>query len=242
MTPNRAAPRPATHGKADELDERRRAWRGWRGWRLVAGVEVAAAAVAVLADWLIPSLVLVAMAVISLVIRRTGPGSLGFHRPAHPWRLAGQMLLVSVGLSLLDVGLLMPVANHVSGRHQDVGDFAALEGNLAMLAVFLLLGWTLAAVVEETAFRGYLLSRATEVLGSTTAAAAAALVLSSALFAALHTEQGLVGAVVAGIDAMIFGGLRFWKGTLWAPILAHGFDDTIGFVTFFLVGPVYGLW
>ena len=30
--------------------------------------------------------------------------------------------------------------------------------------------------------------------------------------------------------------------TLWAPILAHGFVNTIGFVIFFLIGPVYGLW
>ena len=28
----------------------------------------------------------------------------------------------------------------------------------------------------------------------------------------------------------------------WAPILAHGFIDTIGFVSFYLIGPVHGLW
>src|SRR6478672_12456819 len=60
-------------------------------WRLMAGGEVAGAAVAVLVDWLIPSLVLVGFAVLSLLVRRRGPGSLGFHRPTHPWRLVGAM-------------------------------------------------------------------------------------------------------------------------------------------------------
>jgi hypothetical protein len=36
--------------------------------------------------------------------------------------------------------------------------------------------------------------------------------------------------------------LRYRYGALWASILAHGFLDTIGFATFFVVGPIYGLW
>jgi membrane protease YdiL (CAAX protease family) len=36
--------------------------------------------------------------------------------------------------------------------------------------------------------------------------------------------------------------LRLHYRTLWAPVLAHGFNNTIGLVTFFLVGPVHGLW
>ncbi|MGD9958714.1 lysostaphin resistance A-like protein [Nocardioides sp.] len=213
-----------------------------RGWRVLAGVEVAGAAVAVLADWFVPSLVLVGMATLSLVVRRDGPGSLGFRRPPHPWRLAGQMLLVSLAVSLLDVGLLMPIANHVSGTRQDLSDFADLQGNLVLLALFIVLGWTLAALVEETAFRGYVFTRLTDVLGVGSSGVAVSLVLSSVLFAAIHSEQGVVGQVVAGVDALLYGALRVWKATLWAPVLTHGFVDTVGFVAFFLVGPTYGLW
>lgn len=228
--------------RAASADERQHGWHGWRGWRAVAGVEVVAAVVAVLSDWFIPSLVLVGMAALSLLVRRDAPASLGFHRPTRPWRLAGQMLLVSAGLSLLNVGLLMPIANHVSGTRQDVSGFEDLQGNVALLALFLVLGWTLAAFAEETAFRGYLFTRTCDVLGGTRTGVLASLLLSSALFGAIHSEQGLVGQVIAGVDALIFGVLRLWKGTLWAPILAHGFDDTIGFTAFFLVGPIYGLW
>jgi uncharacterized protein len=213
-----------------------------RGWRVVAGIELAAAAVAVLSDAFIPSLVLVAMAALSLVVRRTGPASLGFHRVARPVRLVGLMLAVAVGMSLLNIALLMPITNHVSGRRQDLSGFVDLQGNLALLALYLVLGWTLAAVVEELAFRGYLLTRTTDLLGDSRIGVAVAVTLSAAIFATLHTEQGVVGAVIAGFDALVYGVLRYWQSTLWAPILAHGFVDTIGFVSFFLVGPIYGLW
>jgi membrane protease YdiL (CAAX protease family) len=36
--------------------------------------------------------------------------------------------------------------------------------------------------------------------------------------------------------------LRYRYRTLWASVLAHGFNNTIGCVAFFLVGPLHGLW
>ena len=213
-----------------------------RWWNLLTLVELAAATAAVVADWLIPALVLVAMAAASLAVRREGPASLGFHRPAHPWRLAGRMLAFAAGWSLLNVALLIPVTNHLSGQRQDVSGFAQLEGNLGLLALYLLLAWAVAALAEETAFRGYLLTRLRDLLGGSRAAIAAAVVLSSALFGLLHTEQGVVGVVVSALGGAVFALLRLWSGTLWAPVLAHGFDDTIGFTWFYLFGPFYGLW
>jgi hypothetical protein len=50
------------------------------GWRIAAGVEVALAAAAVLLDLLIPTVVLLAMAVVSLIVRRVGPRTLGLVR------------------------------------------------------------------------------------------------------------------------------------------------------------------
>lgn len=210
--------------------------------RVVALLELVAAIAAALADWFIPSLVLSAMAALSLALRRSGPSTLGFHRPARPWRLAGEMAACAAALTALDIGLLIPIANHVSGEHQDTSDFTDLQGNVTMLVVFLVLGWTLAAFAEELAFRGYLYTRIIDVLGSGWWAVVAALLVPSVVFGALHTEQGFVGALIAACDAFIFGILRVWKRTLWAPILAHGFDNTIGFVAFFLFGPIYGLW
>jgi uncharacterized protein len=46
--------------------------------------------------------------------------------------------------------------------------------------------------------------------------------------------------VVTFLDALFFSALRLRYRPRWAPILAHGFSNTLGLVTFFLIGPVNG--
>jgi membrane protease YdiL (CAAX protease family) len=203
---------------------------------------VVAAAAAVLADWFIPAVVLVAMAAVSLLVRRRGPRSLGFHRPAHPLRLVGQMAGFAVAWTLLNVAVLIPITNHLSGTKQDVSAFAELQGNLGLLLVYLTASWVLAVFCEEAAFRGYLLTRLTDMLGPGRLQVVVAVLGSSVLFGLLHTEQGPVGVVVATMAGLVFSVLRYRCRTLWAPMLAHGFDDTLGFTWFFFFGPFYGLW
>jgi membrane protease YdiL (CAAX protease family) len=135
-----------------------------------------------------------------------------------------------------------PLTNHLSGTRQDVSAFADLEGDLGLLALYLGASWVLAAFCEEVAFRGYLLTRLTEVLGPGRSRRLAAVLGSSVLFGMLHTEQGVVGVVAAVLAGVVLSAVRYRCGTLWAPVLAHGFDDTIGFTWFYLFGPFYGLW
>ncbi len=211
-------------------------------WRAVAAVEVVLAAAAVVADLWLPSLVLVGMAVVSVAVRREGPGSLGVRRLRHPGRAVPAVLGLTVGWTALQVLLLTPLAGHLTGEVQDVSDFAELEGNVAMLLLLVALSWTLAAVGEELAFRGYLLTRLQEVLGGSRAAVVTAVVASSALFGLIHTEQGLVGVVLAAVDGVFFAWLRLRFASLLASVIAHGTANTIGMVVFFLVGPVGPLW
>ena len=214
--------------------------RNWP-WRTVAGLEVLLATAAVLSDLFIPSVVLFVMAAVSLLARREGPSSLGLRRvPAGP--LALRMLVFALVWSLVQLGLTMPLANHVSGTHQDLSGFVDIEGNLGLLVVFVVLSWTLAAFVEELAFRGYLQTRLRDVLGHGRAGTVVAVLVSSVLFGAVHSEQGLIGVLVVSLDAIAFSVVRYRCRTLWASVLAHGFNNTIGFVAFYLVGPVYGLW
>ncbi|WP_406831038.1 CPBP family intramembrane glutamic endopeptidase [Pedococcus sp. KACC 23699] len=195
-----------------------------------------------MADWFIPSVVLVGMAAVSLAVRRQGPSSLGFHRSANPWRLVGQMAGFAIAWTLLNVALLIPVVNHLSGQRQDVSGFADLQGDVGLLLLYVCAAWVVAAFCEEVAFRGYLVTRLTDVLGHGRPSLVTAVAVSSVLFGLLHTEQGWVGVVLSAFGAAVFSVLRFRCRTLWAPILAHGFDDTIGFVWFFFFGPAYGLW
>ena len=213
-----------------------------RRWTVVATVEVALAAAVVLLDLLLPTLVLLALAALSLLVRRDGPASLGIRRAGEGWPLVGKMLIFALVWTGLHLALLIPVANRVTGERQDMSDFEALEGNLGMLVALLVLSWTLAAVGEEVAFRGYLQTRLTELFGARGAGLVVSIALSSLLFGLLHTEQGVVGVALTTVDAAAFCVLRYRFGTVWAPVLAHGFNNTIGFVAFYAVGPVYGLW
>jgi uncharacterized protein len=214
----------------------------YRAWSFVAGAELVLAGLAVVLDLLIPALVVLLLAGISLAVRRTGPTSLGFHSVQDPWRMAGHVLVVVLGWSLVQLGVVMPVLNHLTGERQDLSAFEDLQGNAGLLVLMLVASWTLAALGEETAFRGYLQSRVTEIAGNGRAGVLAAVLVSSVLFALIHTEQGVVGVVVTFLDALVLSWLRWHHRSLWAAVLGHGFNNTIGLVTFFAVGPVYGLW
>jgi len=211
-------------------------------WNVLAAVEIALAAGAVVLDLLIPSLVILLLAGLSLAVRRRGPATLGFHRPADAWRLAGQVLLLAAGWTVVQFAVLMPVLNHLTGDRQDLSVFDDLEGNLGLFLGLLAASWLLGALVEETAVRGYLQTRITDVLGMQRPGILVAVVLTSALFAVLHSEQGAISVVLTFLDGLFFSWLRWHHGTLWAAVLGHGFNNTIGVLTFFLVGPVYGLW
>lgn len=211
-------------------------------WRVVAGVEVALSVAAVAMDLLLPALVILGLATLSLVARWEGPGSLGLNRISRPGHLALHALGLAVVWSLVNVGLTKPVMEHLTGDRQDVSDFAEIEGNVSLLLILVALSWTLAAFVETVAFTGFVLTRTTEVFGAGVLRLPLAVLAASLVFGFLHTEQGVVGVTVSTVDAIFYAVLRYRYSTLWAPILTHGFINTIGMVTFFVVGPVYGLW
>ena len=210
-------------------------------WTTVTAIEVAAACAAIAADLAVPSIVLLMMAAISLLVRRDHWSSFGFHHGDHS-HLAPKMLAFASVWSLFQLGVTVPIATHISGKQQDLSDFKDLQGNVGALVVWLLLGWTIAAIVEEVAYRGYLQTRMRQLFGSSAAALVVTVLLSSMLFGRVHSEQGLIGMVIVTIDAVAWSVLRYRYKTLWASILAHGFNNTIGFIAFFLVGPIHGLW
>ncbi len=210
----------------------------------MAGVEVALAALVVVLDLAVPTLVVLAVAGVSLAVRRRGPSSLGFHRLRAPLRVSGAVLVLTVGWTLLQFGLLIPVLDRLTGTRQDLSAFADLQGNATLLLVLLLASWTL-GLAEETVFRGYLPTRLRELIGPSDLrglAGAATVIVPAVLFALIHVEQGVVGLIVTFLDALFFTWLRARYRNLWAPVLAHGFNNSIGFCTFFLIGPVHALW
>jgi membrane protease YdiL (CAAX protease family) len=171
---------------------------------LLGVAELALAVTVVLLDVAVPSLVLLLLAAVSLAVRREVPSSLGLRRSCRPHLVLGTAVFAVVW-SLFQLTVTMPVANHLSGEQQDVGVFADVENNLGLLLLLLLLSWTLGACVEEVAFRGFLLTRLRELLGNGAAATVGAVLVSSALFGVLHSEQGLVGLVTFFLVGPVHG-------------------------------------
>ncbi|WP_219635395.1 CPBP family intramembrane glutamic endopeptidase [Nocardioides ungokensis] len=156
--------------------------------------------------------------------------------------MAVEVLGWTVAWTLLELALVIPVAEHLTGRRQDVSEFAELQGNLGLTLALIGLSWTLAAVGEEVAYRGYLLTRMREALPAGNLGVVTAVLASAVLFGMAHTEQGVVGVLVTAADAVVFTALRYRYRTLWASVLAHGYNNTIGLTAYFLVGPIHGLW
>ncbi len=80
---------------------------------------------------------------------------------------------------------------------------------------------------EELAYRAYAIPAVMVAGGS----AAAALALTSAAFAVLHSYQGVLGVVRTGVVGVIMGAVFLHTGSVWPPIVAHVLIDlSVGFV------------
>jgi membrane protease YdiL (CAAX protease family) len=211
------------------------------GWTLLAAVEVVLTVTAVL-GLVAPTIPLLVLVGVSLAIRREHLTTIGLTRPARPGRMALEVLGWVIGWTVVLLGLVMPVLNRLTGDEQDLTDLLDVEGDLGLLLVFLVLTWTVAAIGEEVVYRGFLPTRITDVTGRGAAGVLVAVLGSSVLFGLAHTEQGTIGVAVTFLDALLFTWLRLRYATLWASVLAHGFNNTIGLVALYLVGPIYGFW
>jgi CAAX protease family protein len=180
--------------------------------------------------------VLFAWALLSFWLRGEGAWrGVGLERRRYWARMAIAGLALGVAWAYASVYALEPLISRVTGALPDVSLFAGLTGNRRLLAVALVASWTLAAVGEEYVYRGYLMRRIAQAFGGSRRAWIVALVATSVVFAAGHLYQGVSGAVSAGCAGLVLGGAYLGSGrNLWVPILAHGANDTVGFVLLYL--------
>jgi CAAX protease family protein len=87
------------------------------------------------------------------------------------------------------------------------------------------------AISEETIFRGYLILRFKSVTGSD----AAAVVISSIIFAIGHGYEGLGGVIVVGCLGAFFAVIYLWRKSLVAPVVLHFMQDFTAIVLLPLV-------
>jgi CAAX protease family protein len=176
---------------------------------------------------------LVVLGWLSLRRRKLRWASVGLTRPAARSR-AALLVLAGVLYAIVSLYALDPLIDRISGP-ADMSEFAEVRGNADMLAFWIGLSWLLGAFGEELGYRGYLMNRITDVVGDDASGWSVAVLASSALFGLSHISQGASGMISNFLGALVYAGLYLLAGrNLWVPILAHGFEDTIGFVLIFL--------
>ena len=165
---------------------------------------------------------------LSLWLRGIGWRAVGLRRPAR-WRDA-LLLGIAVGVvyQFFSLYMLEPLIVLLTGKPIDLSQFAPVKGNVFLLALFLVLVWTLAAFGEELVYRGYLMNRVAELAGGSSMAWALSLAVVSVLFGVVHLYQGISGVATVIAAGLVYGGLYLMSGrNLWAPIIAHGIYDTV---------------
>ncbi|MAF27803.1 MAG: CPBP family intramembrane metalloprotease [Croceicoccus sp.] len=173
--------------------------------------------------------ILAALALIVVWLETGGLAAAGLRRPARwsatfAWALLGAVLIV-VGIG----EIVLPLIEKAAGIEPDYSGYGALKGNLKAVLTMIAFAMVSAAIAEEIVFRGYLLHVLTSLLGEGRGAKAISVIVSAAVFAVPHYEQGPIGMVTVFLTGLILGWLFFQtRRNLFALIIAHGLVDIWG--------------
>jgi membrane protease YdiL (CAAX protease family) len=177
------------------------------------------------------------LVVLGLLSNRLWTGSwriAGFERPSS-WK---RVLLIALAAAALRIVLGTLVIEPMTARFwpPQIAPAGASEitGNLSNALLALGIVWTFAAFGEEFAYRGYLTSRAAAIGRGSTIAYWIAVIAVSILFGYGHYYKGPAGVLDSGVAGLILGAAFMLSGrNLWAPVLAHGFIDTVAVIALY---------
>jgi membrane protease YdiL (CAAX protease family) len=168
------------------------------------------------------SLVLALVVLAWVQLSRTPWRDLGFVRPKS-WLLTVTIgVALGVVLKLVMKAVVMPLlgadpVNHV--YHYVAGNPVALAGMIFIVVAGGGFG-------EELVYRGFLFERLGKLLGHGRSAKIAIVLITTAVFAAMHVfDQGVAGAEQAVFTGLVFGSIFAAAGRIWIPMIAHAAFD-----------------
>ena len=172
---------------------------------------------------------------ISLRWRNGGWKYAGLRPPQSWWKAVALAVAAAVILLLGSELVVEPLAHRFwpePERVSNIIESGALGWKQALVGLIIV--WTFASFGEEMSYRGYLLTRAAEVLGRSNLAYWAAMILVSLLFGFGHFYKGPSGVLDSTYSGLVLGAAYLVASrNLWVAILAHGIADTVAvFVTF----------
>jgi len=119
----------------------------------------------------------------------------------------------------------------------DMSGYNYLEGNLPMLIAALLAVFIASSFGEEVIYRGFLITRISEMGGNTKTWLRLAVLISSIVFGLIHFKWGPMGMVQTGFMGLALGiAFLMTKRNLWALVMAHAYMDAILMVQMYLGG------
>jgi membrane protease YdiL (CAAX protease family) len=147
--------------------------------------------------------------------------ALGLHRGRGIWREIGSGILGYVaGLPVLAAGIvIVSILSQLSGLKGSHPINDELNGSGAELFVVFFLACVMAPITEELMFRGALFAHLRERFGWWISAPAVAFV-----FAIIH-PQGWVALPALGALALVFAGIREWRGSIIGCMTAHALHN-----------------
>lgn len=179
--------------------------------------------------------ILFVLGLLSLRLRGGSWSATGLKMPAS-WRRTILFAIAAAALRILIGALVIePVTAHFWPPTVAPSGSNEIQGHAIVALQWLLLIWTFAAFGEEIGYRGYLLTRAAEVGGRSSAAYWVGNIIVAVLFGFGHYYKGPSGILDSGMAGLILGAAFILsKRNLWVCILAHGFIDTVGVISAFM--------
>ncbi len=158
-------------------------------------------------------------------IRRQTPAAIGLKRGPLHIVVLGALAAIPVCFLCGLIANMVFVALSTTSMDTFVEERAEFLSEIGSIP----LGWILpvsvfVGIYEEILFRGFILSRLCALFRSR----AAPIVLSSAVFGALHFDQGLAGMIQTGVVGLVMAIVVTTTKSLWPAIIAHASIDAIG--------------
>lgn len=167
-------------------------------------------------------------------LRRNGErwADLGLRRPSRWWMVpmlvaAGFLLIIMVSMFMMHV--LLPTIDAQLPQGRAIPTMRADPWEYLFWAIPV--SWGSAALGEELLFRGFILNRIGQAIGSSRPQAVfVGVVLQAAIFGALHIHQGIGGVLMTGASGLVLGLIWLVGGrNLWACFLLHGLVNFLAF-------------
>ena len=144
-------------------------------------------------------------------------------------------MIIAIAIELSFEIFFNPIIEKFTASKIDLTSYDNMRGNLSNYITWLFIGWIVGGFIEEVLFRGFLITRISNLFNRENVGNWFAIVITSAIFGFSHLYQGWSGVISTGLIAILFG-IVFIKSNkiLWYSILTHGFVNVIGLTVIFL--------